>query len=106
MQKLTPIHPTPYYAVIFTSKRTEGDNGYGETSDRMEELCRNSPGFLGMEHARNELGITICYWDTLENIALWKANTEHQEAQRMGYEKWYSYYNVRVCKVEKEYGWG
>ncbi len=29
----------PYYAVIFTSVRTAGDNGYGEAANRMIELA-------------------------------------------------------------------
>jgi heme-degrading monooxygenase HmoA len=95
----------PYYAVIFTSVRTDGDNGYGEMSDRMEALCRDQPGFLGMDHARNEIGITICYWKTLDDIHAWKQNMEHKEAQRLGYEKWYLKYNIKVCKVERDFGW-
>jgi heme-degrading monooxygenase HmoA len=98
-------HELPYYAVIFTSIRTEGDNGYGAMSDRMEVLCRNQPGFLGMDHARSEMGITICYWKTMEDIANWKQNAEHLEAQKMGYQKWYSHYAIKICKVEKDYSW-
>lgn len=95
----------PYYAVIFTSKRNAGDNGYSDMAERMETLCKDQPGFLGMDHARNEIGITISYWKTLDDIKAWKANAEHLEAQRLGYEKWYSFYNVKICKVEREYGW-
>ena len=42
----------PYYAVIFTSYRTEGDHGYNETAERMIELASQQPGFLGVESAR------------------------------------------------------
>jgi heme-degrading monooxygenase HmoA len=95
----------PYYAVIFTSIRTEGDQGYGDMSDRMEELCRNQRGFLGMDHARNEVGITICYCKTLEDIENLKQNLEHKEAQRLGYEKWYKSYKIKICKVERAFEW-
>ena len=95
----------PYYAVIFTSIRTEGDNGYDEMSSKIEELSRQQPGFLGLDFGIGEKRITICYWDSLEAIANWKNNLEHLEAQRMGYEKWYSYYNIKICKVEREYDW-
>ena len=95
--------PTPYYAVIFTSIRTEGDNGYAEMSDKLEAMVKGWPGFLGLDHARNEKGITICYWDSLESIASWKKDAIHLEAQKLGYEKWYQFYNVKICKVEKEY---
>ncbi|HZR35472.1 MAG TPA: antibiotic biosynthesis monooxygenase [Nevskia sp.] len=94
----------PYYAVIFTSLRTEGDHGYGQMADRMVELAMQQPGFLGLETAREGLGITVSYWASLEAIAAWKAVAAHQAAQRLGKEKWYSEFRLRVCKVEREYG--
>ncbi len=94
---------TPYYAVIFTSLRTEGDNGYGAMSDAMNKLARQQPGFLGIESAREEIGITISYWESLEAIKNWKANTAHLFAQQQGREKWYEQYKVRICKVERDY---
>ena len=94
----------PYYAVIFTSLRTEGDNGYGVTADRMVEIAQDMPGFLGVESARETLGITVCYWADLAAIAAWKANVEHADAQKRGQSEWYSAYRVRISKVEREYG--
>ena len=94
----------PYYAVIFTSHRTDGDNGYGEMAERMAELAAQQPGYLGMESAREGLGITVSYWESLEAIRNWKQNAEHQEAQRLGHQQWYSSFRVRIAKVEREYG--
>ena len=94
----------PYYAVIFTSLRTEGDNGYAKMARRMEELASVQPGFLGMESAREGLGITVSYWESLEAMAHWKSNSDHLFAQRKGKKDWYSWYKVRVCLVEREYG--
>lgn len=94
----------PYYAVIFTSIRTTEDNGYGEMADQMAEMAQKQPGYLGHESARNEIGITVSYWDSLEAIRNWKEVSEHLFAQKMGREMWYSAYKVRVCKVEREYG--
>ena len=96
--------PLPYYAVIFTSLRTEGDDGYEETAQRMLGLAQQQPGFLGYESAREETGITISYWENEQAIRNWKMNTEHVFAQQQGREKWYSNYKVRICKVEREYG--
>jgi heme-degrading monooxygenase HmoA len=95
----------PYYAVIFTSLRAAhpGD-GYDETADRMFELASAQPGFLGVETAREEAGITVSYWTDLNAIAMWKANTEHVAAQREGGARWYDHYTVRVARVEREYG--
>lgn len=96
----------PYYAVIFTSVRTDGDNGYAEMAARMEELAAQQPGYLGIESARSEIGLTISYWQDLESIRAWKANVDHQEAQRQGQRDWYTAYAVRICRVEREYGTG
>lgn len=94
----------PYYAVIFTSIRTAGDHGYGEMAKQMETLAKQQNGFLGMESAREEVGITVSYWETLEAIANWKANTDHMIAQKKGRTDWYKQYRVRICLVEREYG--
>jgi heme-degrading monooxygenase HmoA len=94
----------PYYAVIFTSLRVEGDNGYIAMAEAMEQLAQQQPGYLGIESARNELGITVSYWASPEAIKNWKQNLDHLAAQKLGKEKWYKHYKVRVCKVETDYG--
>ena len=95
--------PPPYYAVIFTSVRTDVAEGYGDTATRMVELAHGQPGFLGVEAARNELGITVSYWDSLEAIRNWKQHAEHLIAQQTGRDRWYEYYKTRICKVERDY---
>ncbi|MBC5833557.1 antibiotic biosynthesis monooxygenase [Flavobacterium sp. F372] len=95
---------TPYYAVIFTSKRTELDDNYAEMALKMETLAKLQSGFLGVESARNEIGITVSYWESLEAIANWKQNLDHLDAQFLGRQRWYENYVVRIAKVEKEYG--
>lgn len=94
----------PYYAVIFTSHRTEGDNGYGEMATKMVELASKQPGFLGVESARADIGITVSYWTDLESIKKWKENIEHRQAQKLGREKWYTSFKTRISKVERDYG--
>ncbi len=94
----------PYYAVIFTTLRTNVDDGYLETAIRMEELAKQQEGFLGIESVRNEIGITVSYWDSLGAILNWKSNVEHQEARKLGKELWYKQYQLRICKVERDYG--
>lgn len=105
MTRIATTPEPPYYAVIFTSLRNEGDHGYADMARRMVELARAQPGFLGMESARDGLGITVSYWESLEAIQAWKANAEHRLAQARGRE-WYADYRVRVCRVEREYGIG
>ena len=94
----------PYYAVIFTSLRTEGDQGYGAMAERMVELAAQQPGFLGVEAAREGLGITVSYWADLASIAAWKAHAEHQDAQRLGRAQWYAGFKTRIARVERDYG--
>lgn len=92
----------PYYAVIFTSQRTEGDRGYGKMADKMVELASLQKGFLGMESARDEgVGITVSYWESLESIKDWKENSAHRVAQEKGKTKWYKNFSLRVCRVER-----
>ena len=92
-----------YYAVIFTSTRTEVEAGYAEMAIKMVELAKAQPGYIGMESARSEIGITVSYWESLEAIKNWKANMEHVEAQEKGNTTWYKNYKVRIAKVEREY---
>ena len=94
----------PYVAVIFTSVRTPGDNGYAAMAARMEELAAEQPGYLGIETARDDLGITVSYWATDDDARAWKQVAEHAGAQRMGRERWYATYRVRVATVERDYG--
>ncbi len=104
MSEIANTPKPPYYAVIFSNHRTEGDYGYAEMADRMIELAAQQPGFLGIESVRENLGITVSYWESLEAIRNWKQNAEHQEAQRLGHQQWYSSFRVRIAKVEREYG--
>ena len=94
---------TPYYAVIFTSTKTKNDNGYNQMAELMEKLAKEQRGFLGVESARNEIGITVSYWKDLESIKNWKVNTDHLLAQQKGIESWYENYTVRIALVEREY---
>jgi heme-degrading monooxygenase HmoA len=94
----------PYFAVIFTSLRTDGDLGYSEMSDRMVELAQEQIGFLGMESARNEIGITVSYWRDLESIKNWRENMEHSIARNKGRKELYQSFKVRIAKVERDYG--
>ncbi|MDP5081430.1 MAG: antibiotic biosynthesis monooxygenase [Winogradskyella sp.] len=93
----------PYYAVIFTSTQTEKTIGYAEMAEKMDILAKQQEGYIGIDSARNDVGITISYWQSLEAIKNWKANTEHLFAQQKGRTQWYNWYNVRICKVEREY---
>ncbi len=95
----------PYYAVIFTSRRTKGDDGYGAASDAMVALAAQQAGFLGVESARDAdgLGITVSYWDSEASIANWRRHAEHAAVRAHGHNRWYSHYEVRVARIERAY---
>lgn len=100
----TPV--PPYYAVIFSSLRTAGDQGYAAMAERMEALAAQQPGYLGMESTRGAegYGITISYWRDEAAILAWKRDATHSLARETGRAIWYSDFQVRVAKVERAYG--
>lgn len=95
---------SPYYAVIFTTLLTNNQTDYEETSKRMEKLAKQQEGYLGIESARSKIGITVSYWKDLASITKWKNNIEHTEARANGRNRWYQQYQLRICKVERDYG--
>ncbi len=96
----------PYWAVIFTSRRTDGDRGYAAMAERMERLAAEQPGYLGIESVRDAdgVGITVSYWASEDAVRAWKANAEHRIAQETGRREWYAEYTIRVARVERVYG--
>ncbi|HHH53049.1 MAG TPA: antibiotic biosynthesis monooxygenase [Bacteroidetes bacterium] len=96
--------PPPYYAVIFVSFQTNDTDGYSDISKKLSEIAKNQDGCYGEESVRDGMGISISYWKDLESIRKWKENLDHQFAMKMGKEKWYSSYKVRIAKVERDYG--
>jgi heme-degrading monooxygenase HmoA len=94
----------PYVAVIFTSTRTEGDNGYAAMAEAMERSAADQPGYLGIESARDAaLGITVSYWSDETAARSWKQVAAHLVAQRRGRDAWYTDYRVRVAVVHRAY---
>lgn len=104
--KLATTPVPPYYAVIFTSLRTDRSAGYDAMAARMMALAATQPGFLGVESTRGPegLGITVSYWRDEASIRAWKGDAEHRQAQQSGQNDWYADYQVRVAKVERAYG--
>lgn len=100
-----PLPQPPYYAVIFTAQRADGDHGYAAMAARMSEMALASPGCLGMESTRNEdgFGITVSYWQDEASILAWKADAQHLVAQQLGQDRWYTHYRLRVAKVERHF---
>lgn len=105
---LTDHFPVPYFAVIFTSIHTlDAAEDYGQAAQRMLELVREQPGFLGVESARggDGLGITVSYWANEAAILAWKDHPEHREIRERGRSTWYQRYSTRVTRVERDYSY-
>ena len=103
MKLLAHTPQPPYFAVIFTSVRTDGDQGYATAAEQMLKLASRQAGFLGFETARQEIGISVSYWASEQAIKAWKENAAHQQTQARA-KDWYGSYRIRICKVEREYG--
>ena len=98
----------PYHAVIFSSlRRDDDDDGYAAAADRMVELAREQPGFLGVESTRGAdgFGITVSYWESEAAIHAWRRHAEHAATREQGRARWYDHFEIRVAKVERAYGW-
>jgi heme-degrading monooxygenase HmoA len=96
----------PYVAVIFSSLQTGDLAGYDVAAAAMDELASQQPGYLGFETARTPggLGISVSYWSDAQSASAWKQVAEHVEAQRLGRQRFYADYRVRVAVVERSYG--
>lgn len=105
---VTPVevHEPPYYVAVFTAVRTQEQSGYSETNARMEDLVKEVPGFLGMDHAQTPggLGITVGYFRDADALMEWRSNAEHRAAQKRGQAEWYQSYTLHVAKVERSHG--
>ncbi len=98
------IQKDPYFAVIFTSKASNNEDGYAAIAQKMEELAKSQKGFIGIESVKEgQDGITVSYWETLADIRAWNSNERHNEAQKGGKETWYDKFTVRICEVVREY---
>lgn len=96
----------PYYVAVFSTVRTPAQDGYADTNARMEELVKDIPGYLGIDHAQTPggLGITVSYFRHAEGLEQWRSDAEHRVAQRRGREQWYQHYSLHVAKVEHSSG--
>ncbi|MFO0679998.1 MAG: antibiotic biosynthesis monooxygenase [Polyangiaceae bacterium] len=112
MTRLATTPNPPYFAVVFASVHaslsTEERAAYAATADRMVELARHRPGFLGLDSVRDTSGsgITVSYWVDEASIRAWRDDAEHTLARGAGRDRWYAAYTLRVARVERAYGWG
>ena len=75
MQTEPDLPNPPYYAVIFSSRRTDQDDtAYQVMAEKMQALASQQQGYLGFESVRDATGkgISVSYWADLESIRIWR----------------------------------
>lgn len=90
---------------IFRSRlRPEHSDEYAATAERMEELARGMPGFLGIKTFAAEDGerVSIIEFSSLETIAAWRDDPEHRAAQELGRQRLYAEYRIQTCECIRE----
>lgn len=103
MPLIKPLPPGNFYAVIFSSTKSDDLEGYAEMDEITLRLAHGQAGFLGYESVNKEnTGIFVSYWETKEAIEQWRRNATHQMAKSNA-RKWYKRYLSQICLVESSY---
>ncbi len=75
----------------------------------MQEQVKKYDGFLGEAPCcrieSEKRFVTLFYWRDRESIKAWREDPEHLKTQQLGREKIFAWYKIRVCELEREYGW-
>lgn len=95
----------PYYVAIFTSLRSSDSEGYDEMDSATYERVATMPGYMGAESFSSESGrrVTIVKFRSEQDMLFWRRDPLHVRAQDEGRKRWYDHYNIKVCRVEREY---
>jgi heme-degrading monooxygenase HmoA len=100
----------PYYVVIFSIVRAKVDEDqYQQMAERMVTLAAQQDGFLGFEYGPETpegFSLSVSYWRDDAAIRKWKQNAEHLITQKLGKEKWYPAYSIKIARVERAYAQG
>ena len=97
------------FAVIFKTKRSLPiPETYTQVNSQLAEMVKGQKGFIRIESVADDQGkgISISYWESLDDIRAWKENKVHLGAQEMGKSSWYEDYSVEICEVLRAYGKG
>ena len=105
MSDFAPLPDPPYYAVIFTNQASDDTDGYGPMAEAMAAAAKDQPGYIGIDSTRggDGFGITVSYWQDEAAMAGWKQEAKHLLAQKLGKDRWYDHYTLRVARVERQY---
>ncbi|MFP6583437.1 MAG: antibiotic biosynthesis monooxygenase [Candidatus Hydrogenedentota bacterium] len=69
---------------------------YEELAPRIEALARSMPGFVSIKTFTEDDGerVSLVDFESWETMKAWCANSDHQEAQRLGAARLYTEYSV------------
>jgi heme-degrading monooxygenase HmoA len=103
MPFIKPLPKSNYFAVIFSSTKSESLEGYVEADELTMHLASEQKGFIGYESLScGSKTIFISYWESRESIDAWRLNSTHQLAKSNA-KKWYKRYLSQVCHVENSH---
>src|SRR6478672_13345284 len=94
---------------IFRSRlRAEHLEEYVRVAARIDQLAHQMPGFRSIKTFQAPDGerVSIVEFDSEEAHQAWRRHPEHQEAQKLGRELFYSEFQIQVCRVERAYEMG
>jgi heme-degrading monooxygenase HmoA len=89
--------------VFRTRLRSENEAEYREWAARIHALAETMPGFISHKTFQADDGerVTIVEFESEEAQAAWRNHPEHSKAQRLGREKFYSEYELKVCELKR-----
>lgn len=93
------------YLVVFRAGIRQLDEAYSAMARQLREIALTEMGCTDF-HAMTEDGqeIALSWWPSQEAIQAWHAHPLHQEAQRLGRERWYEWVEVNVTQVLRHHG--
>jgi heme-degrading monooxygenase HmoA len=90
---------------VFRSRLRPGvRDEYVALVDRMNAIARTMPGYISHKGFFADDGerVTIVEFEHEEGMRAWRSNKEHQAAQKLAHEKYYTEYSVQVCTLDRE----
>ena len=74
----------------------------------MQQRVKQYDGYLGEAPCcridNEKIFVTLFYWRDRKSLGAWREDSEHVEVQRLGREKIFAWYKIRICELEREYG--
>ena len=92
----------PSLVILFRSKLTaQAGEDYQAMNAEMETLVRQNPGFVDVKSytAADGERLTVVWWRDEESLGEWRNQMRHREAQNIGRQKWYEYYDTDVATI-------